>query len=284
VTAAGAPGAATSGDLPTVVKLGGSVLTRKKEERRLRPKVLERLAREVAEGADAGPLVLLHGAGSFGHIAAKKYSLARPPAPGPGSGGRARGAVRVAAMVRELHQHVLTRLVDAGVPAWSVPPATLARNREGRLGILEVAPFREALGRGCVPVSFGDVVPDDEWGTSILSADTIAQRLASELPARRVVFVSDVPGVLERPPGSPGRPTIVPRLDRAALDRLLPGNAAPDVTGGIRAKVAALLAIADGGVDAGIISGLQHGALSRSLRGEHVYGSWGGPSFSRASG
>ncbi|MCI4323284.1 MAG: isopentenyl phosphate kinase family protein [Thermoplasmata archaeon] len=265
---------------PNVVKLGGSVLTRKREERRLRPKVLARLAREVEVGRGETPLVLLHGAGSFGHIGARKYGLAGPPTSPEDRGRRVRGAVRVAAMVRELHQHVLETLVAEGVPAWSIPPSPVARNRDGGLEELGVRPFQEALRRNLVPVSFGDVVEDAGWGFSILSADTLAVRLASELTARRVIFVSDVPGVLERAIGSPGRPKIVPRLDRSTLDHLLPGAGAPDVTGGIRGKVSALLAIADGGVDAGIISGLQHGALSRSLRGEHVYGSWGGPSFS----
>jgi isopentenyl phosphate kinase len=58
------------------------------------------------------------------------------------------------------------------------------------------------------------------------------------------------------------------------VERLRPGSGAPDVTGGIRAKAEAMLAIAHAGVDAGLISGLTDGGLSRALRGEMVYGSW----------
>ena len=60
---------------PVVVKLGGSLLTRKREVEKLRPKVIERIAKELAE--DAGvPVVLLHGAGSFGHPGALRFGLA----------------------------------------------------------------------------------------------------------------------------------------------------------------------------------------------------------------
>ncbi len=255
---------------PTVVKLGGSVLTRKRERERLRPKVLRRLAEELATAP--GPLVVLHGAGSFGHPGARQFGLARAPAPDVPAGRRARGASIVAAEVRRLHLAVLRELVAAGVSAASVPAASLAANRAGVLEAFDPAPFVAALEGGRTPVSFGDVVPARAWGWSILSADTIAVRLAAALPAARAIFVSDVPGLLA--PRTVGRSRIVPELDEAILPSLRPVAGAPDVTGGIRGKVAAMLAIAAGGVDAALISGLSDGAVSRAVRGETVYGSW----------
>jgi isopentenyl phosphate kinase len=264
-----------NGDVrPIVVKLGGSILTRKREAARLRPKLLTRLASEVERGR-RGPLVLLHGAGSFGHPGAIRWHLAEAPTGSP-KGARARGAAIVSAEVRRLHLALLRVLVGAGVPAWSVPAATLAVNREGRLVRLDPEPFRSALAQGVVPVSFGDVVPDAAWGFSILSADTIAVELGRALGARRVVFVSDVDGVLTMPPGH-GPPKIHARVDRAVLDALTPAPSAPDVTGGIRGKIRAMLALDEAGVDAALISGLRHDSLRRALEGETVYGSWSGP-------
>ncbi|MCI4346618.1 MAG: isopentenyl phosphate kinase family protein [Thermoplasmata archaeon] len=261
----------------TVVKLGGSILTRKREEGKLRPKILSRLATEL--GTARSPLLLLHGAGSFGHVAAKRTGLAEAPTAGQTPAQRRRAAVAIAAQVRTLHQAVLRAAVAAGVPAFSLPVGGVAKNRSGELAELDPAPFREALDAGLVPVSFGDVVRDERWGFSILSADSIALRLAPALGARRVVFVSDVPGVLEAPAPTQGPPRVIPRVTAATLDHLLPRPGAPDVTGGIRGKLKVLLALAEAGVDAGIISGLRHGALSRALAGEVVYGSWAGPSY-----
>ncbi len=256
---------------PVIVKLGGSVITRKREVERARPKVLARLAREVAL-VPAVPRVVLHGAGSFGHPGAKKFGLARAPLPEETVAGRARGAAIVASEVRRLHLLVLRALVAAGVSAASVPIATHARNREGRLVAFDPSPFAETLSRGLVPVSFGDVVPDERWRASILSADTIAESLVGALHPARVIFVSDVPGVYST--GGAGRRAVVGELTPAAVASLRPAPGVADVTGGIRGKVEAMLRIADAGVDAGLISGLKDGELSRALRGETVYGSW----------
>ncbi len=268
-------GAGGGPSAPVVVKLGGSLITRKREAEKLRPKVLGRLAREVAR-LPRPPLVLLHGAGSFGHPGARRFRLAEAPTPGASAPERTRGAAIVASEVRRLHLAVLRELVRAGAAPWSVPPATHARNREGALVSLDVAPFVDALARGCMPVSFGDVVPDERWGFSILSADTIAEALVPALRPSRVVFAADVPGVYL--PGGSGRREVVQEVTEELLARLRPDRGAPDVTGGIRAKVAAMRAIARAGADAVLISGLSDGNVARALRGETVYGSWAHPS------
>ncbi len=254
-----------------VVKLGGSVITRKREVERIRPKILDRLAREVAQVPERD-VVLLHGAGSFGHPGARRFGLAAPPANGSDPRHRARGAAIVATEVRRLHLEVLRALVRAGASPASVPIATHARNRAGQLVAFEVAPFAMALARGSIPVSFGDVVPDEEWGYSILSADTIATALVPPLHPDRVVFVSDVPGILS--PGGADRRTVVEAITDDVVTGLRPRPGATDVTGGIRGKAEAIRTIARAGADAGLISGLTDGALSRAIRGEKVYGSW----------
>jgi isopentenyl phosphate kinase len=257
---------------PTIVKLGGSVITRKREVERPRTKVIHELAAGLGRVTDT-PLVLLHGAGSFGHPGAVRWKLAKPGSMAGKEGAhRRRGAALVASEVRRLHHIVLKALLAAGVDAFSIPPFALARNREGRLESFDVRPFAEALREGLVPLSMGDVVPDSAWGFSILSADTIAVELARRLGARRVVFVSDVPGVLES--GPTRRRTVVPWIGPETLEKLRPTVGVPDVTGGIRGKATAMLEIAKGGADAGLISGLRDGALLGAIRGDFVYGSW----------
>jgi isopentenyl phosphate kinase len=255
---------------PVVVKLGGSLITRKGEVEKLRPKVLHRLAVELV--AASTPLVVLHGAGSFGHPGAARFGLARAPTTPAAARERTRGAAIVASEVRRLHLAVTRELVAAGLSPWSVPLSVVGRNHEGRLAALDADAFARALASGWTPVAGGDVVADDAWGSSILSADTAAVELARRLRARRVVFAADVPGVLDGPSG--GRRKVVPELSEAVLAGLRPAAGAVDVTGGIRAKIAAMLAIAHDGADAALISGLTDGALSRAVRGEVVYGSW----------
>lgn len=262
---------ATVEQRPVVVKLGGSILTRKREAPRVRLKILFRLAAELSKCADV-PVVLLHGAGSFGHPGAVRFGLASPPKGPDGGRERLRGAAIVSADVRRLHDRVLAALVDARALPWSVPAANLVVNRAGRLDHFEDAPFRAAVARGVLPVSFGDVVPDDAWGFSILSADSLALELARRLSACRVVFVSDVPGIFV--PGPPGRRRVAADVTPELIRTLSPVSGAPDVTGGIRGKAEAMWEISRAGVDAGLISGLSDGALLRAIRGDSSYGSW----------
>jgi isopentenyl phosphate kinase len=261
---------------PTIVKLGGSVITRKREIERTRPKVIERLGRELGRLALPGGLVVLHGAGSFGHPGARRFGLAQAPTPTSRPSQRLRGGAIVGREVRRLHGEILRGLIDGGAPALSLAPNALARNREGRLATFDEVPFRSALLDGWVPVAFGDVVPDDQWGVSILSADTLALELGRRLRARRVVFVSDVPGVLPRDPVGRRRP--IPRWTVEEQSRLAPVAGAPDVTGGIRAKGQVLLDLAAAGIPAGIVSGLSPGAAAGAVAGDDwPEGTWALP-------
>ena len=58
----------------TVVKLGGSVITKKDEDKaEVRADVLARLAAEIAyaQAQKPSPLIVVHGAGPFGHVLAR---------------------------------------------------------------------------------------------------------------------------------------------------------------------------------------------------------------------
>ncbi len=53
-----------------LIKLGGSVITDKSQYRRFDKDAVSRLCREIAESGKQA--VVVHGAGSFGHIVAKR--------------------------------------------------------------------------------------------------------------------------------------------------------------------------------------------------------------------
>src|SRR2546429_7200246 len=84
-----------------LVKLGGSVVTEKAHLRTPRPAAIHRLARELASVRQ--PLLVVHGAGSYGHI------LARRPRLNEGGARPARRAApaRVQAHAREPNALVL---------------------------------------------------------------------------------------------------------------------------------------------------------------------------------
>src|SRR5512136_1830624 len=136
-----------------LVKLGGSVITDKSKLRTFRKATCERLAHELSMSKDE--LVVVHGAGSFGHIEAKKHELHK----GFKHDSQLDHVAAVQKDVRELNLRVLEALIDQNVRAVSIPPAAAATFNAGSVASFEPGVFRSVLEIGLVPVSFGDVVP-----------------------------------------------------------------------------------------------------------------------------
>ena len=114
-----------------LVKLGGSLITDKTKVEHAHKPMIRRLAREIKAAREARPdlrLVLGHGSGSFGHVAAKKH--------GTRDGVKDRsgwlGYAEVAAAAARLNQIVTDMFVAEGVPVVSLPPSASARCDDGR--------------------------------------------------------------------------------------------------------------------------------------------------------
>jgi isopentenyl phosphate kinase len=171
-----------------------------------------------------------------------------------------------------LNRFVADGLLAAGVPVWSLQPSASALCRGGRLVSLEMRPVEVALGRGLVPLLYGDVALDEAQGATIISTEEILAYLAPRLRPARLVMVGEVDGVYEgdplRDPGARHIARITP-ANWASVRAALGGSHATDVTGGMAAKVEALVALADElpGLTARILSGERPGALQAALAG-----------------
>src|SRR5512137_281262 len=114
------------------LKLGGSLITDKTRIEHARRPIIRRLAREIKAAREACPnlqLVLGHGSGSFGHVAAKKHGTHDGVKDQAGWLGYA----EVAAAAARLNQIVADLFVAEGVPVVSLPPSASARCDDGRL-------------------------------------------------------------------------------------------------------------------------------------------------------
>ncbi len=250
----------------TLVKLGGSLITDKTQPFTPRPAVLARLAAEIYEARDAAsPLVIGHGSGSFGHVAAARYRT-QEGLMGPES---VRGWAEVHDAAARLNRLVVGALLAAGVPAVSVPPSAGCVTVDRRIIRWELAPLRCLLAAGLVPVPYGDVVPDGAQGCAIASTEEIFWYLSTAFPIRRVLMVGRVDGVLH---GDGRLVTTLTSADFAGLKEELKGAAGVDVTGGMMQKVEYLLALARRGVSSLILNGDVPGRLRDALRGQEVVG------------
>jgi isopentenyl phosphate kinase len=243
-----------------LVKLGGSVLTDKTRYRTARPDALRRLAEELARAP--GPLVLVHGAGSFGHVLAKEHRLAEGD---DGDAARRTAFARVHDDVRALDALVRAALLDAHLAPLSHSTFDLARLCDGRLAHFDVEPVRATLGRAFLPVLRGDGVPDETRGFGILSGDVLMVELARTLRPARCVFVTDVDGIFDRDP----RETGARLLPRVSLAEAPAAGAAKgdDVTGGMRGKLERAAEVARLGMPVLVVNGLVPGRLAEALSG-----------------
>ncbi len=248
-----------------LVKLGGSVITDKSRLRTFRQDTCERLATELAAAKDS--LVIVHGAGSFGHIEAKRHELHK----GFKNDEQIEHVAKVQRDVRELNLKVIRALIDGGIKAVSVPPAGPATFSACAVRSFDPDMYQKILDLGLTPVSFGDVVPDDSLGFSICSGDLIMESLAKQFKPRLVVFCADVDGVYDSDPKDNPKARLIHELDTETLAKLRrsePKNA--DVTGSIYGKLERMLAIARNCEKCMIVNGNVPGRLEKAIRGRKV--------------
>ena len=219
------------GTVDVIVKLGGAAITVKDGEPDT-PNLdaLKTCCWEIANavnthGRTTSPrdydeqylkMIIVHGAGSFGHPQAKEYGVAN----GGDVDGNARlkeGIEKTKTSVRKLCKLVCDELSKENEYQWADGTGSIAPERVApispygnfftvgkklnrnlsRRGFDEV---RAAVMAGKVPVLHGDVVRDSEQGCAILSGDTLVECLTEEFKPKRVVFISDVEGIFTSKP------------------------------------------------------------------------------------
>ena len=136
----------------------------------------------------------------------------------------------------------------------------------GEVVSVNTLPIRSALEAGFIPViaPVGICASDDpEYDNSLLNinADTAAGEIAKALGAEKMVFMTDVEGVLDR------NRRLIPRLT-VQQARQLSGSGA--ISGGMIPKIEACVNALVEGSSSHIIDGRSPGALRRSLNGESV--------------
>ena len=250
------------------LKLGGSLITDKTRPYTPRPERMDDLAGQIAaalnEDADLH-LVLGHGSGSFGHVAAQRYDTRRGV-----SGPEAwRGFAEVWYQASALNRLVLDALRRAGLPALTVSPVSSVTAHDGKPFIWDLYPLQSALANGLLPVVHGDVVFDNVRGGTILSTEDLFTRLAQTLHPGRILLAVLEAGVWA---DFPERKQLLGEMTPGNFPGqvLGPGHAdGADVTGGMQSKVAGMLALVEQvpGLEALIFSGKEPDNVRRALLG-----------------
>ncbi len=249
------------------LKLGGSLITAKDQPDTPRLSVIQRLAKEIAAFRTEQPrelLLLGHGSGSFGHMAAAKHQIHR----GITEREDWRGFAEVWAAARQLHNLVLDALLTVDLSVVSFPPSASAVCEDGELIELAVSPLRRVMEAGLLPIVYGDVAVDRIRGAAIVSTEAVFARLARELRPDRLLLAGTESGVYE---DYPARERVIPVLSAGDLGEVqLAGAEDTDVTGGMRDKVFRTARLVEElpDMEAWVISGEEPGSVESALGGD----------------
>lgn len=258
------------------LKLGGSLITDKNTPSTALLPRIEQLAGEIARVKTNQPgirLIVGHGSGSFGHMAANQYGTRQ----GVATPEEWRGFAEVWRQATALNRIVVDAFHQAGLPAVVFSAASSAVVDDGLILQWELTPMRQALDHGLMPVVHGDVAFDQTRGGTILSTEDIFQHLALELQPNRILLAGIEPGVWK---DFPECSQIIPEITPANQDKVLAsvsGSAAVDVTGGMETKVRQMLQLAAEvpGLEVEIFSAVNQGdlvkAFNRTLPGTRIH-------------
>ncbi|MCC7569852.1 isopentenyl phosphate kinase family protein [Candidatus Micrarchaeota archaeon] len=212
-----------------VIKLGGSVLTEKKDYKKANKKMISQLAREISKINNKYKIILVHGAGSFGHAPVVKYKINN----GIKTKKHKLGFADTHLSVSQLSNMIVEALIFHGVSAVSLTPTLLFKQNNKKVCSFNDKIVKDFLDAGYLPILYGDMVLDKKLNGSVLSGDQIMKLVSKKMKADKMVFISDVEGVYVD-----GK--VFPKITKSNLSSIkshLGGSAKVDVTGGMYGKL-----------------------------------------------
>ena len=255
----------------TVVKIGGSTLGQHDTS-------LDDIASLHAEGHS---FVIVHGGGATISEWLAKHGIESRFVRGLRATDAPALDVVVAVLAGLVNKRLVAELQARGARTVGLSGADgailRARRYDAELGFVgEIAAVKPAMLRGVVedgavavlaPIAI-ELAPSGAEGVAgealagqllNVNADTVAGELAVALPAERLVFLTDVPGVLD------SNGAVRPQLSAADAQELLQNGV---VTGGMIPKVESALRAASAGVPSAVVDGREAGALRATVAGE----------------
>jgi acetylglutamate kinase len=250
----------------TVVKIGGSTLGE-------HDTTLQDLVELQKEGANP---VVVHGGGKIISDWMKKLGLRATFKNGLRVTDEASLKIVVAVLGGLINKELVSELSKLGARAMGLSGADAGmlkaeiKNPDlgyvGSITSVDASIVETIISAGCIPVIAPVAIAidsDPKFAGSLLNinADTAAGQIAAALKARRLIFLTDVEGVLD------SSRRLIPRLTERQAQELIHSKV---IAGGMIPKIEACLqALRDGG-NAQIIDGRLPGALRATINGERM--------------
>lgn len=261
-----------------ILKLGGSIITNKDSKEPICDyDALKRLTNEIKEALNFNPqekLIVVHGAGSFGHTFAKEYCIGNSFKDDSDFKNKRKGFSITNNWTKKLNSYVCDTLIDSNIPAIGIQPSSIFITENKRIIQSNTILIKKYLDLGLVPVFYGDVVLDmnETIIFAVISGDQIINYLAQELHPNKVVLGTDVDGVYTKNPKTHDDARLLDCL--SSLDDLDSQDSTTniDVTGGMVGKIKELLSLAELGINSQIVNANKPNLMKNALLGDETIG------------
>ncbi len=246
-----------------IIKIGGSVITDKSKKDSFKKDLMDKISSEISKYNK--DFIVVHGAGSYGHILAEKYDLNN----GFKNSDQLKGFSETLSSVQKLNTLVLESLQNKNVNAVSIPPHSIMKLKNHNSFKFDFEIFDSFLDKGFKPVTYGDVVLDSELGFSICSGDLLILLLADYYKPDSVIFLFDEDGLYSSNPKKNKNAEFIEEIDFKGLEKLTTSlDDHADVTGGMYGKIETIKKLSRRGVDTYLVNGNKPDRLYKILNKE----------------
>jgi len=224
-----------------IVKIGGSIITDKETYRSLKLESVQKLSEVFSKWNKE--FIIVHGAGSYGHVVADKFSIVE----GYKEDSQLQGLVQIRTDMLELSTVIVSELVNKGLKALYFQTSALAHLDSNDTEVtLFLNPIKKALELGLTPILSGDVLFKNEDFFTIISGDLLIDLLVKNLDVERVFFLTDVDGLYTEDPNT-GESNHLSFVSFDDIDKQhiaeLTKEKTIDVTGSMKGKLEVILSI-----------------------------------------
>jgi isopentenyl phosphate kinase len=256
-----------------LLKIGGSVCTEKSGGKfKVRAGAVGKIGEEIAQARREKDfrLLVVNGAGPFGHVNVAKYDIND----GLSEPKDFEGFVKTICDCDFLNWKVSEILRTKGLNVIPYPCSNVVIQAGKKITSLNTDVINKLWDHDedIIPVLNGTMVPDTELKGSVVSGDAIIEHLAGRMNASSVIFASDVDGVFNADPNKHKNAELIERITKENFNDLksgLGGSSNTDVTGGMLRKVEKIL---DSGTETLIVNGNVTGRVRDALLGRSVKG------------
>ena len=223
-----------------IIKLGGAAITDKKSLKTAKIDIIRKIAEQIKILHEQKyKIIIVHGAGSFGHILANEYGFNGEDNLNLNE-NMGLGVSKIRNSVQKLNQIILDIFDDYNIKSYSIPVSSniLKMGKlDGKLEFFNL--FNFALENNLIPITYGDICLNDGIEKfKIISGDYIMEELVKKIDGEKyVIFGSNIDGYYEY---NNGEKNIIHKIKFSEIDKIIKNKFDEDyidVTGGIKGKL-----------------------------------------------